>query len=513
MGLQTFKEHNQIAIFAVFCLFLGLFLEAIAYFIFFKESIPEFVFVTIGVTFFCVLSFYYFLKLKSINNEHNNKIKHYKKYNTLTGLPNLHHFLNKTVDIIKDHEIKKDSIDNIDLYFINVGINRFKIVNSVFGYSYGDRILVLIKNQIEIAIGSELFLSKLNGDEFGVLYLGNKSGLERVIKKLKSVFNKEYKVNSSDFGIIINGRLGVVKCSGNIKEPKDIIKKADIALGYAKHESVFVKHYNDKLVYNKIDLLLVEKELKNDILNNRIDVVYQPKISIETGEIIGVEALARWYCKSKKEFISPQKFIKIAEDMDLISELSFIVFKKSTNLIKRLKEVGVNDCKVAINVSAFQFKKTLPERLANIISDANLENKNFEIEVTESSVIKDRNSGRELLKEIQSQGITIAIDDFGTGYSSLEYLVDLPLDILKIDKTFVDKLMAEDPKIYKKGASVISTIVALSHSIGCKVVAEGVETQEQYDFLKGVNCDYIQGYLISKPLNENDIFNFIKKNK
>jgi len=516
MRKKIIKQNKDLLIFAIFSLFFAIIMEYLAYQQF-LNSMRSLSFITsIGGAGFIFVSIYSLFKLNQLRNKHHKEIDMVNKYDTLTAIPNVYSFLKKTSNRIEIlSKIKNKS--NKSLFLINIGINRFGFINETFGYTYADKIIVLIKDSIESLLDEHDYLGRLNGDEFGILTTCDKKELLSLVKSLESIFSKEYKTHGNDGGVFINGRIGISNYNKEDKSDKtikniseSIFKKANIALDFAKKEGCFYKMYDETLEREANKIMDMEKHLRLALKNNEIEVVFQPKISTKTGKVVGAEALARWYSRKLHAYISPDVFIAMAEDMGIIDSIGDFILKESAKELKKWHNIGYNDLKIAVNVSTYQFRKELPSEISDILLEFNISPSDFEIEVTESGIITDKRSGTNLLKVIQNSGITIAIDDFGTGYSSLAYLVEFPLDIIKIDKSFVDKINNKNQEINKKGRSVISSLVGLAHSIGCKVVAEGAEDIEQVDFLKLAGCDYIQGYYYSKPLKNEEFISYLK---
>lgn len=245
--------------------------------------------------------------------------------------------------------------------------------------------------------------------------------------------------------------------------------------------------------------LQLENELREAIPNKELVVHYQPKYSSETGEIVGAEALVRWYDPRKQKLVPPLQFITIAEDIGIIGEIGKYVLRDACEEIEHWKKLG-KDIKISVNLSTKQFKESdLVESIKEIIECYDIPHKNIELEITESLLMDDVLNSVQILQELRDLGIRISIDDFGTGYSSLSYLKLIPTNTIKIDKSFVNNIESSS-----KDVAIVSTIIHLAHSLGCDVVAEGVETEEQFNILKKNNCDYVQGYYFSKPLQKSD---------
>ena len=459
---------------------------------------------------FDFVAIFVFFKWRITKREHEVEIKEISKYDTLTGLPNAYSFIDFITEKILEQKVKQN---RSDLYLITISIERFKFINETFGYFNADNIIVSVKNELLGVMDEHDILGRLNNDEFGILTNKKKINIDKYVSELEDVFGREYNILNSDSGVFVSAKMGIAKVDFTELPAYDAevaIKKSGMALEYSKKENVAAYLYNNTLENENNNIIRMEKDLRNAISNGEIDVFFQPKICLKTGKMVGAEALARWFSKSRNSFIRPDIFIDLAEDIGIIEDIGDFVLKRSASELHKWHDLGYKDLKVAVNVSTKQFTEKLPVFIKETINQTKLKPEDLEIEVTESALVNDKNNGIDLLQKINNSGVVIAIDDFGTGYSSLSYLVEFPLDVVKIDKSFIDKILEKDETLNKKGKAVISTFIHLSHKIGCKVVAEGVEQKEQADFLKAEGCDYIQGYYYSKPLNSEDIVKYIE---
>lgn len=250
----------------------------------------------------------------------------------------------------------------------------------------------------------------------------------------------------------------------------------------------------------------LQKELRTSLENNEIYVVYQPKVSLEDSTVQGFEALARWNNKKFGE-ISPGKFIPLAEESKMIVPIGSFVLEEACRKIKFLSSKGYTDFKIAVNLSEVQFQEEIVINvLRKLIKKYQISSRHLELEITESMFMKSFESNLKVLEEIKDMGVTIALDDFGTGYSSFSYLTKLPIDVLKIDRSFILDVCTNP-----KEKCMVEGIIRLAHQLGIQVVAEGVEEEEQVEYLKAIFCDFVQGYYFSRPKPFNEIIDIVGK--
>lgn len=422
---------------------------------------------------------------------------------TLTGLISNTAFRIKLEHTLHDSEIANDE----RLLCIVIGIDRFKDINQSLGYKVGDMVLVEFGKRIRKILGVDDIISRLNGDEFAVVSILKDEDINLRLNLLKNILSDKYEIKElSEHGLppvtlsVSIGGSYLEKENDSIDTSDILLKKAQVAMIYSKKQgggqfSIYTNNMESK---NIADLQL-ENELREAIPNKELVVHYQPKYSTETGEIVGAEALVRWYDPRKQKLVPPLQFITIAEDIGIIGEIGKFVLRDACEEIEHWKKLG-KDIKISVNLSTKQFKESdLVESIKEIIECYDIPHKNIELEITESLLMDDVLNSVQILQELRDLGIRISIDDFGTGYSSLSYLKLIPTNTIKIDKSFVNNIESSS-----KDVAIVSTIIHLAHSLGCDVVAEGVETEEQFNILKKNNCDYVQGYYFSKPLQKSE---------
>lgn len=432
-------------------------------------------------------------KLKESYNELRKsygEIERLALYDTITGLPNL---VNTQMEISK--MINEACLNKTNFTMLLMDIDNFKIINDTLGHSIGDKLLKNIAENLKEYPFSEVYCSRFGGDEFIFLLRGINSDAE-ITQFASNILNniKIIVIDSHEFNCTAS--FGAVKYPENGATVEELMKNADIALYRAKELGKNVSCiYSKKLNNEVIAKIQFEKDLKKAILNEELTIYYQPQIDAFTNEIIGAEALLRWI-HPVYGVISPLKFIPVAEEMGFINELGEWILRNACNQVRQWKSEGLKSLKISINLSLKQLEdNNIVEKVENIIKEMEINPEKIVLEITESISMNNIDKAIRLLKKFRDIGVNIALDDFGTGYSSLNYLTNLPINIVKLDKTFMNDIVVK----YEKQA-VIKSIIELADKLNLIVVAEGVETKKQFDLLKKYKCGIIQGYLFSKPL-------------
>jgi diguanylate cyclase (GGDEF)-like protein/PAS domain S-box-containing protein len=419
------------------------------------------------------------------------QIRHMAYYDDLTGLPNRRLFREHLESVLK---VNQSSSQGIAVF--NLDLDRFKLVNDSFGHDYGDILLMQVAERFTHCISENDYLAHTEGDEFTFYYMGIKNVddaaavAERIFQALDPVFIVgEYQIN-------ISASMGISLATQSEQEDSDtMMKSADIALSRAKE-----KGKNNFIVFNSdmksdaLKKLTLERELRQAISENEFELYYQPQIDIESYQIIGMEALIRWN-HPKRGLLAPGEFIPAAEDNGSIVAIGEWVLREACRQNKQWQDEGLPCIPVSVNLSTRQFlQSNLIDRVKNILLETKLNPKYLELEITESMTMDVHYTTQSLL-ELKKLGLQISIDDFGTGYSSLSYLKMFPIDKLKIDRSFVRDMML-DPN----DAAIVSTIIAMTQHMKLKVIAEGVETEDQINLLRSHRCKEVQGYWFSPPV-------------
>jgi diguanylate cyclase (GGDEF)-like protein len=391
-----------------------------------------------------------------------------------------------------------------------LGIDRLTNINTMYGRNAGDGILVEIANVLKTTFRENALVSRFEGDKFAIYF----SKMKQQEDFIRGIVRKASEA-ISDHPFIIDGQaisvtasIGVSIYPNDSEDPEEIVKNSEAAMYIAKDQGENTFSLFDTRMYSDmLARIQLERELQEAIEKCQFYVYYQPKVD-GNGKIMGMESLIRWD-SPQRGMVWPADFIPVIEKNGMIHDIGAIVLRKSLDQARKLKEKGLSDLMIAVNLSPIQFSHPDIIRLIEeSIIQSGYDPYWLELEITESSIMKEERDSIHKLRELHDMGISIAIDDFGTGYSSLSKLKDYPIDTLKIDKTFVESL-----PLNRKSAALASTIIDLGHNLNFKVVAEGVETREQVDFLIQQGCDFFQGNYFSKPLSYDDLEIRIKKDK
>ncbi len=430
------------------------------------------------------------------------RIRHLAYYDSLTGLPNRQLFSDRLTQALV---LAKRHGDRLGLIFLD--LDRFKNINDTLGHTIGDLVLKSTAERLKQCVRQTDTLARLGGDEFTVILqeIQNNADVTPVAEKILAAFKKPFEVGEHE--LFISPSIGIALYPEDGTTNEDLIKHADTAMYRSKETGgndfqFFATQMSEPFRWN----LAVETALRGAIELGTIDVIYQPQFNLRTGSITGLEALARWHDPELKD-VPPDTFIKVAENTGLIHRLGERVLETACKQIKRWDELGIDTVHVAVNVSTLQLKqKDFTSRVKQIIDINGISPERIEFEITETSLMENAEFIGNILTQLSSMGFEIAVDDFGTGYSSLSYLKRLPLDRLKIDRSFV-----MDTPENSNDSAICSAIIAMAHSLGLKALAEGAEEQKQVDFLRKEKCDEVQGYFFSKPVSAEEVTEMIRQ--
>ncbi len=424
-------------------------------------------------------------------------------FDTLTGLPNrqlFHQQLSGAIERASKNETKVAA-----LY---IDLDNFKRINDTLGHSFGDVVLKTIAKRLDQCIRaddciaradskeSRLHLARLGGDEFVAILQDLESEDDAVVvaDRIRNELTKPVEHLGHEF--VVTSSIGVSLYPRDGDDLDTLLKNADVAMYQAKSAGRnSVRFYSGTMSLRSLERLELENGLRYAIQRDELDLHYQPKIDLETGELYGVEALLRWHHPERGD-IPPSNFIPLAEECGLISSLGKWVLRNACHQIKVWQDRYQCSINVAVNVSSQQlFNNDFANIVLKEVFDVGLSPTSLQLELTETILMNDVNETIATLNKLRKAGTSLAMDDFGTGYSSLSYLNQLPIDTLKIDRSFV-----MDLETNRENAAICAAIIAMAHALDLKVVAEGVETEAQRKYLHKQRCDQIQGYLISKPL-------------
>lgn len=456
-----------------------------------------------------------FIEMSNNLNQMHREVNYTANHDGLTGLPNRSMF---TAYLKKILTIAEQKQQKVALLFID--LDDFKSVNDTLGHKAGDLLLQKIASRLSNTLRDQSssakvtypkasdLVARLAGDEF-VILLNDVEGpweatavSDRVINILKTPFDIEHNQT------FVSCSIGISIYPDDATNDNDLIQFSDIAMYHAKeqgknHYQFYAQKLNDDLQKR----LKINSRLRHSLNEGNFNLVYQPKININTGKITGLEALMRWN-DDELGIISPADFIPIAEESGLITPLTEWLIRTTCLQIKEWQSLNNNCPPVSINVSSIQFKRRdLPEMITTAINQHNLNFNQIEIELTETSLLHNTSEAGDILNSLSDMGIRISLDDFGTGYSSLHYLNTLPIDSLKIDKSFITNIVSDDQE-----HAIIDAILAIAIALDLEVVAEGVETREQLNFLLRRHCDTVQGFYLSKPKPANEIAELLDHN-
>ncbi len=420
------------------------------------------------------------------------ELEHLAHYDPLTGLPNRLLLYSRL-----QHAIDTAARGGRRLALLVLDLDRFKDVNDSFGHPAGDELLVQVAERLGARLRTADTLARLGGDEFGVLLEGieRDEDVARVAAGIIALFDRAWSV-ANGAEVRVGTSVGISLFPEHGGSAAELLQQADTALYLAKSEGRgCFRYFSDHLTAAVRDRMATEAGLRRALEQGELRLHFQPQLEAESGRIVGAEALVRWLdpCEG---LIAPARFIPVAEQSGLIGALGAWVLRETCRQGVRWIEAGLPPVTLAVNISANQFAYgDVVATVSGVLAETGFPAGRLELEITESVLMTREDEAADRLARLRSLGVRLAIDDFGTGYSSLAYLKRFPLDVLKIDKSFVDGLPG-DP--YDVGIS--RAVVAIGQSLGFRVLAEGVEKAEQLDFLRGLGCDMYQGYLASRPL-------------
>lgn len=431
------------------------------------------------------------------------RINYLAYHDDLTGLPNRRK-LTQRVEKLITSRVTNTNTSYFALAIMN--INHFKNINDSLGHYAGDLLLKMVSERLvsETRPSEELF--SMGADEFAFLMTETESLTECLARAstLLALFEVPVELESGEYHISLSLGMGIYPGDGETAE--HLIQNADTAVHNAKEQGVEIRRYIPAMQMKAKERLKLENDLRRALEREEFYLVYQPKVQLETEEIVGMEALLRWN-HPKRGLVSPNDFIPIAEESGLIVPIGDWVLKTACLQNKKWQLAGYQPICISINLSMRQFlQPNLAGKIHTILSDIGLDPRYVDLEITESMTL-DKETAFDQLKRLKELGVFISIDDFGTGYSSLHYLKNMPIDRLKIDRSFVSEVMDDS-----NNAAIVSTITSMAHHLKLKVTAEGVENKEQLEFLREQHCHEAQGFLFSKPIRAEEFEDsFLKK--
>ncbi len=416
-------------------------------------------------------------------------------HDSLTGLPNRLLFMERLGQTVTR---SRQSVDH-QFAVLFLDLDRFKVINDSLGHLIGDQLLVAIARRLEACVSREDTVSRLGGDEFTIL-------LERIhnLEDAKKIAERVHRALSTPFNldgheVFTSASIGITLSTTKYDLPEDLLRGADIAMYHAKSSGKACHEVFDTEMHTRVvKLLQLENDLRRAIERQEFRLYYQPIVSLAIGKIVGFEALVRWQ-HPKKGIIFPAKFVPIAEETGLIIPLGQWVLREACRQMKSWHTIFSDQppLSVSVNLSSRQFSQSgLIGQIRQILNETGLDAHHLKLEITESVIMENPESAMDMMLQLKAMGIQLSVDDFGTGYSSLGYLYRFPMDLLKIDRSFISRVDVDGEKL-----ELVRTIITLAWNLGMDVVAEGVETTKQLAQLKALKCEYAQGYLFSEPIS------------
>lgn len=434
-------------------------------------------------------------------HEAEEKLRYLSNYDRLTGLANRTLFRDRLHAAISE---ARHHHSNVALLYMD--LDRFKQINDTLGHEFGDKLLYAAATRLMALDIPADTISRIGGDEFTVIIESYKdrAQLEELAARIIEAIRAPFHIDSHE--LLLGVSIGIALFPDHAKELQILINDADIAVNQAKRlgGNTALFFAGDRRASN-VDQLALETSLRKAIFRNEFIVYYQPKYDLALDRITGVEALVRWQHPTRG-ILAPKDFIPLAEETGLIASIGEMVLERAARQVHAWRDLGLGNLKVSVNLSAHQVRKgNLVEVVERVIFSSGLPPEQLELEITESQLMEDLETTVRMLQTLRKRGIGISLDDFGTGYSSLSYLKRFPINTVKIDQSFVRDLHKSDDD-----AAIVRAIIAMSHSLGIRVIAEGVESPVHLDFLRKTGCDEVQGFLIGRPVPENELIPLLR---
>lgn len=417
-------------------------------------------------------------------------------HDSLTGLPNRALLFDRL-----NHAINQARRYGHVISVMFIDLDRFKFINDTMGHEAGDVLLKTVANRIRQSIRESDTVARLGGDEFIAIITNLDEPLSSATVANKIVENLSAPVKISDNQVSVSPSIGIATFPADGDSADELIKLADAAMYQAKQAGgACHQFYRPDMNSDALRRIGLGVALQRAIRDTELELHYQPQVNLQTGQVIGLEALVRWR-HPERGLVPPDQFIPLAEELGLMVPMGDWILETACGHLRGWRDQGLPEFRVAVNLSAYQFNQdSLLDRVMHSIHRAGLQTKDLELELTESSVMRDPESTARTLRSLSEAGVRIAIDDFGTGYSSLAYLKSFPLDSLKIDRSFV-----RDTPDDQNDTAIVRTIISLARHLGLEAVAEGVESEEHLNFLQSNGCHLVQGFLLARPVPADEV--------
>ncbi len=431
------------------------------------------------------------------------RLAYLSQYDSLTGLANRVLFEDRF-----QQALARADRDGTLVALMSLDLDRFKDFNDALGHGFGDMLLKTVAARLKECVREGDTAARLGSDEFGIVLDGIEDArvAAQVARRASELLSEPFTIHGQEMILTVSIGIAVRYSS----ESQDLMKDANAALQRAKETGRNnYQFFAPEMNIQAFERLAMESRLRHAVDRGEFELHYQPQVEVSTGIVVGAEALLRWR-NPEYGLVSPAKFIPVLEETGLILPVGEWVIKTACGQMRAWQDAGLPTTRVAVNLSAQQFRQQdLSEIVSRSLRDAMLEPENLALEITESILMEDSEESNTRLEKLKfDRGLRVSIDDFGTGYSSLAYLKRFPIDVLKIDRSFVRE-MYED----SDDAAIVAAIIGLAHNLRLEVVAEGVETEAQLDFLRRKNCDHVQGYYLSYPLPAEEFAALLKENE
>ncbi|MEW6120768.1 MAG: EAL domain-containing protein [Pseudomonadota bacterium] len=422
-------------------------------------------------------------------------------HDPLTGLPNRSYFQD-----FLGHALARAQREKSQVSLLFIDLDRFKHINDSQGHEVGDQVLRVVANRLDEQLRADDFVARLGGDEFAVILTHPPASraASRVASKLIAALAESFKIEQRRYAI--GASIGISVFPDDGLDANTLLRQADLAMYQAKQRRSGFEYYSDELNTIAQQQLMLESGLRQAIERSELALVYQPKIDLASGRVVGLEALVRWLSRSGT-IVNPEHFIPVAEETGLIVPIGRWVARAACEQWMAWRAEGLDPPPVAVNLSPRQFvDERLIDDIDAILRETGMDTAYLQVEVTESAAMDDPARTFDMLDALRQRGLHVYIDDFGTGHSNLGQLKRMPIDALKIDKSLIDDVLIDSDD-----AEIADAIIRLAHALDMRVVAEGVETPEQVAFLKARGCDEIQGYVFARPMPPDRIGAFFGK--
>ena len=422
-------------------------------------------------------------------------------HDPLTGLPNRMYFQDFISRSLAHAQRQKHQV-----YLLFIDLDRFKKINDSEGHEIGDAVLKIVANRLNDVLRGDDFVARLGGDEFAVVFTHPpvNNAASNLARKVINIISQPFELNARRYSV--GASIGISVYPNDTKDANTLLRQADLAMYQAKSKQSGFEYFSEKMNILAHEQLQIENGLRQALARKELVLMYQPKIDLRTNQVVGLEALVRWVTKTGV-MIGPDKFIPIAEDAGLIIPIGRFVIQAACVQWVSWNNAGLNPPPIAVNISPRQFSDpSLINDIKEAIQSTGMESSMLHVEITESATMDDPEMALKTLEQMHELKLHLYIDDFGTGYSNLGQLRHLPIDAVKIDKSFINDILSNDDD-----AEIVTAIINLAHALKLRVVSEGIETKAQLSLLRSLGCDEIQGYLISKPLLPEQVQRFFNK--